>query len=78
MARASWPRIADRTLARWGQLACFAAGPAVLALGCRTSARLGDSPGAIFQGVLLSAAVALLLIVLGLLLPLSVAATGRE
>jgi hypothetical protein len=54
---------------RLGQLACFAAGPALLVVTLRGGAWLTLTPGEALVGVLASVAVALLLIVVGLVLP---------
>lgn len=56
---------------RLGQFACFAAGPVLLVVAFGGLARLARTPGEASLGVLASLAVALLLIVLGLVLPLA-------
>jgi len=61
----------DATAARLGQFACFVAGPAILVVGLRALPRFAATPGEVFLGVLGSSAVALLLIVMGLVLPLA-------
>jgi hypothetical protein len=56
---------------RLGQLLCFAAGPALLIVALGGLARLSLTPGEAFIGVLASVAVALLLVILGIVLPLA-------
>jgi hypothetical protein len=55
---------------RLGQLVCFAASPALLVVALGGLARLSLSSGEAFLGVLTSVAVALLLVILGVILPL--------
>jgi hypothetical protein len=52
-------------------LLCFAAGPALLIVALGGFARLALTPGEAFLGVLASVAVALLLVILGIVLPLA-------
>jgi hypothetical protein len=61
----------ERFDARLGQLLCFAASPALLVVGLGGLARLALTPGEAFIGVLASLAVALLLVILGIVLPLA-------
>lgn len=61
----------DATIARVVQALCFAAGPAVLIVALRALPRFAGTPFEVFLGVLASSAVALLLVVLGLLVPMS-------
>jgi hypothetical protein len=65
----------DAAVAAIGQLACFAAAPAVMVLALLGTVRFAGTPGEIFLGVLGSAGLALLLVILGLLLPLGVRKT---
>ena len=60
----------DRT---WGQVACFAAGVLVLALSFWKLTRLELTEAQLFLGVLLSLAVPLLCILIGLVLPMTTA-----
>ncbi len=64
----------DATVSRIGQLACFAAAPALLVVALSGLTRFASTPGEVFLGVLASSAVALLLVLMGLVLPL---ATGK-
>lgn len=64
--------ISDAALARFGQFACFIAGPTVMILGLNAVSRLAATPGEVVLGVLGSSSVALLLVLLGLVLPLTV------
>ena len=57
--------------ARFAQFLCFAASPAFLVVAIGGLARLTVTPGEAFIGVLASVAVALLLVILGLVLPLA-------
>ncbi len=68
----SRPVATDAAIARLVQAACFLAAPALMIAGVSASARLGTTPGAILLGVLASGAVALLLVILGVVLPLAV------
>ena len=61
----------ERFDARLGQLLCFTAGPALLVVALVGLARLALTPGEAFIGVLGSVAVALLLVILGIVLPLA-------
>ena len=61
----------ERFDVRLGQLLCFAAGPALLVVALGGFARLALTPGEAFLGVLASVAVALLLVILGIVLPLA-------
>jgi len=61
----------DATAVRLVQFACFAAAPALLIASLFTVARLAATPAEVLLGVLASSAVALLLVILGLILPLS-------
>ena len=56
---------------RVGQALCFSAAPALLVVALAGLARLAGSPGEVFLGVLGRLTVALLLVVLGLLVPLA-------
>jgi hypothetical protein len=56
---------------RVGKWVCFAAGPALLVVALGGLARLSLTPGEGFLGVLASVAVALLLVILGMVLPLA-------
>ncbi len=58
------------TVARITQGACFVAGPAILIVSLRILPKFAGSPGEIFLGVLSSSAVALLLVVMGMVLPI--------
>lgn len=53
------------------RLLCFAAAPALLVVALRAVARLAATPGEALMGVLAASAVALLLVVLGLVAPLA-------
>jgi hypothetical protein len=70
-------RLVDRRVAsdalvlRLAQGACFAAGPALLVVALLAVARLAATPGEVLLGVLGGAAAALLLVVLGMVLPLA-------
>ena len=72
-----FPRVLEKRLSserfdvRLGQLLCFAAGPALLVVALGGLARLALTPGEAFLGVLASVAVALLLVILGIVLPLA-------
>ena len=61
----------ERFDVRLGQLLCFTAGPALLVVALVGLARLALTPGEAFIGVLASVAVALLLVILGIVLPLA-------
>jgi hypothetical protein len=61
----------ERFDVRLGQFACFAAGPALLVVALGGLARLSPTPGEAFLGVLASVAVALLLVILGIVLPMA-------
>lgn len=61
----------DTTVIRLVQIASFAAAPAVMAAALRGAVRLAATPGEVFLGVLAGSALALLLTVLGLVLPLA-------
>jgi len=61
----------ERFDVRLGQLLCFAAGPALLVVALVGLGRLEVTPGEAFVGVLASVAVALLLVILGMVLPLA-------
>jgi hypothetical protein len=61
----------ERFDVRLGQLLCFAAGPALLVVALVGLGRLALTPGEAFIGVLASLAVALLLVMLGIVLPLA-------
>ena len=61
----------ERFDVRLGQLLCFAAGPALLVVALVGLGRLALTPGEAFIGVLASVAVALLLVILGIVLPLA-------
>ena len=63
---------------RLGQLLCFAAGPALLVVALGGLARLALTPGEAFIGVLASLAVALLLVILGIVLPLASVAPPKQ
>jgi hypothetical protein len=65
----SVPVIADSLVVSAARLACFAAGPAVFLLSFRAVARLASTPGEVLLGVLGGTSLALLLVILGLLLP---------
>jgi hypothetical protein len=65
------PVVSDTTAIRLGQFACFAAGPIVLVLALYGVSRYAATPDEVFLGVLASSAVALLLVVMGLVLPLA-------
>jgi hypothetical protein len=54
-----------------GRSVCFAAGPALLLVALGGLARLSFTPAEAFLGVLASLAVALLLVILGMVLPLA-------
>jgi hypothetical protein len=56
---------------RLGSLLCFAAGPVLLVVALSGLARLSLIPGEAFLGVLASAGLALLLVILGIILPLA-------
>ena len=56
---------------RVGQALCFVAAPVLLVVALIGLARLAASPGEVFLGVLGSVTVALLLVVLGIVLPLA-------
>jgi hypothetical protein len=58
----------DVRLASW---LCFAAGPVLLVVALSGLARLSLTPGEAFLGVLASAGLALLLVILGIILPLA-------
>lgn len=73
-----WRLTSEATAARIGQLACFAAGPAVLVVALRALPRFAATPGEMFLGVLASCAVALLLVVMGLVLPLAQGQAGAS
>ena len=64
--------VADETLIRLAQVACFVVGVAVLALSIWKLARLDLTEAQLFCGVLLALVTPLLLIVIGLLLPISI------
>src|SRR5262249_27637472 len=72
-----FPRVVQRRLSserfdvRLGRLLCFAAGPALLVVALVGLGRLALTPGEAFIGVLASVAVALLLVILGIVLPLA-------
>jgi hypothetical protein len=66
-----WRIASDLTVVRLVQFACFAAAPALLIAALFALARLAATPGEVFLGVLASSAVALLLVILGLVLPLT-------
>ncbi len=61
----------DVTVVRFGQCACFLAAPVVMATSITAVARFSDSPSEILLGVLGGSAVALLLVILGMVMPLS-------
>ena len=61
----------DAAVARFGQLACFAAAPAAMVAALRGTVRLASTPGEVFLGVLGGSALALLLLLVGLVLPLT-------
>jgi hypothetical protein len=63
---------------RLGQLLCFAAGPALLVVALVGLGRLAVTPGEAFIGVLASVAVALLLVILGIVLPLAAKAPPNQ
>lgn len=63
--------VSDALAVRVAQGACFAAGPALLLISLRASARLAGTPGELLLGVLAGASVALLLVLMGLVLPLA-------
>ena len=71
------PRVLHKRLSsegfdvRLGQLLCFAAGPALLVVALVGLGRLAPTPSEAFIGVLASVAVALLLVILGIVLPLA-------
>lgn len=62
----------DRLAVQVARLLCFAAAPALLILALRGVVRLAATPGEILLGVLAGGSLALLLVVLGLVLPLAV------
>ena len=72
-----FPRVLEKRLSsarfdvRLGQLLCFAAGPALLVVALVGLGRLALTPSEAFIGVLASVAVALLLVILGIVLPLA-------
>jgi hypothetical protein len=65
--RLSWERVDVRL----GQLLCFAAAPALLVVALVALGKVALTPGEALIGVLASAAVALLLVILGVVLPLA-------
>ena len=69
--------VADETVIRLGQIACFVAGIAVLALSLWKLSRLELTESGLFFGVLLSLVAPLLLIILGVLLPMTRTAAKR-
>ena len=77
MSSLNWKRIlerhvaTDQRVATMAQLACFVSAPGVMILALRGTVRFGRTPGEIFLGVLASAVLALLLVILGLLMPLA-------
>jgi hypothetical protein len=70
--------VADEILMRVVQLACFVAGVAVLALSIWKLTRLDLTEAQLFAGVLLALVTPLLLIVIGLLLPISIRAGSAK
>ena len=68
----------ERFDVRLGQLLCFAAGPLLLVVALGGLARLALTPGEAFIGVLASLAMALLLVILGIVLPLASGAPPKN
>ena len=68
----------ERFDVRLGQLLCFAAGPALLVVAIGGLASLALTPGEAYLGVLASVAVALLLVMLGIVLPLAAKAPPNQ
>jgi hypothetical protein len=70
-------RVASEDLVvRVAQGACFAAGPALLLVALRAVARLAGTPGEALLGVLAGVVAALLLVLIGLVLPLAARRTS--
>ena len=65
--------VADNTVAKFVQILCFAVSILVLTLSLWKLARLDLTEAQLFFGVLLSAIMPMLFIVLGILIPLAVA-----
>jgi hypothetical protein len=61
----------ERFDVRLGQWVCFAAGPALLVVAVSGLAQLSPTPAEAFLGVLAGVAAALLLVILGIVLPLA-------
>jgi hypothetical protein len=68
----------ERFDVRLGQLVCFGAAPALLVVAFVGLGRLALTPGEAFIGVLGSVAVALLLVILGIVLPLAAKAPPNQ
>ena len=71
------PLASDAAVATIGQLACFAAAPAVMILSLLGTVKFAATPFEVFLGVIGSSGLALLLVILGLLLPLGVRKFGE-
>ena len=72
MSRSLWAQVSSpSTDTRLGQLACFTAGPLLLVLALLAVARFAATGGELVIGVLASLSLSLLLVVLGMVLPLS-------
>ena len=63
--------VSDSVTANLGQYVCFAAAPALFVMAIRGITRMATTQAEILIGVLASSAVALLLVIMGLLLPLA-------
>jgi hypothetical protein len=63
--------VSDASAAVWGQYLCFAAAPALLIVAIRGITRMATTQAELLIGILASAAVAMLMVNMGLLLPLT-------
>ena len=61
----------DSNAIRFGQYACYLAAPAVMGTSITAVARFSESPSEVLLGVLGGSSVALLLVILGMVMPLS-------
>lgn len=66
-----WKITSDATVVRIVQMACFVTAPALLILSLTSVTRFATTPGEVFLGVLASSTLALLMTIMGLLLPMT-------